>query len=124
MFFNEDVPPERRDEIIDYLARRVVQFGMETPAVAFLEMNKPVTWLASQLVAFFEPYIGIVSNPRLVGEIRTLMQDRSNIDRLQDRIEELAEEQRQQQREERQARRRPPTSGTDQAPPPGDPESH
>ncbi len=89
MFFLDEISDERRDEIIDWLAFRVMRYQMETPAVAFLEMSRPLSFIGSQAVHFFAPVADVLFGHPFASEVGFLMQDRSNIDRLVARIEEL-----------------------------------
>lgn len=90
MFWLDDISDERRDELIDYLAFRALRFQIEVPAVAFLELYRPVSFIASQAVHFFAPVADLLFGHPYASEVGFLMQDRSNIDRLVNRIEELS----------------------------------
>jgi len=88
--FYAEITPEERDSAIDRIAAAIVQRGMETPAVLFLEMNKPITYIASQgmivMSPFFAPFIG-ANNMRIATR---LMEKRENIELLMRRIEDLS----------------------------------
>ena len=43
-----EITEEERDQVIEKWARKIVGKGLETPAILFLEMHKPLTFLASQ----------------------------------------------------------------------------
>ena len=81
---------EERDKVIERVAEGVVRRSMETPAILFLEMHRPLSFIASQsLVAtspFVAPFIGI-ENVQIAAQ---LLSDRENVERLISRIEELA----------------------------------
>jgi len=95
----EPLSPQRRDEILERIAQRIKRYGLITPAVLFLEMNKPLTFIASQAVHFFSPIVGVfIAN---VEEYAYLMEDRENVDRLIRRLEELAEEEDRERRRKR-----------------------
>lgn len=87
-----ELTPERRDALIDQVAGQIVRRRMETPAILFLEMNKPVSFIASQgmvaLSPFVAPFVGF-QNVRLASR---LFEDRQNVERLIRRIEDLAAE--------------------------------
>src|SRR5216683_8117952 len=90
---NWDTPltSEERDAIINRIAGGIVRRRMETPAILFLEMHKPLSFIASQsLVAtspFIAPFIGIQN----VQTASKLLADRNNVEILISRIEELAQ---------------------------------
>jgi hypothetical protein len=94
-----EMTAERRDELIEWVAKQVVKRGLSTPAIVFVEMSRPVSFLGSQAVHFFAPFINVAINSQLSSEIATVMEDRKNIDRLVDRIEELTLEEDKRQRE-------------------------
>ncbi len=88
--FDAELTPERRDEIIDKVAEQIVKRGLETPAILFLEMNKPVSFIASQgmvaLSPFVAPFVGF-DKVRLASR---LFESRDNVELLERRIEDLA----------------------------------
>lgn len=87
----EGLSEERKREMIDRIARRVVNAGMVAPAIIFLESIKPVAKVGSYtLILFSAPILGIfgINGYELVG----LFSDRRNIERLTRRIEELQKE--------------------------------
>ncbi len=60
--FNGSIDEKRRDEIIEAIANRVKQFGMTVPAIFFLEMNKPLSYIGGQAMHFFAPIVGVFFN--------------------------------------------------------------
>ncbi len=87
-----DVSPERRDQLIYMVADQVVKRGMETPATFFVEMNRPLSFIGGQALVFFAPILGVIFNQHTIEEFARLMEDRKNVDRLLDKIEELTRE--------------------------------
>ncbi len=98
-----DITPERRDEMIEWVAQQIHKRGMTTPAVFFIEMNRPLSYIGGQAVHFFSPFVNALFDSKLATEVGHLMSDRKNIDRLIDRLEELT---RQQEIDERKARKK------------------
>jgi hypothetical protein len=94
-----DVSPERRDQLIYMVADQVVKRGLETPATFFVEMNRPLSFIGGQALVFFAPILGVVFNQQTIEEFARLMEDRKNVDRLLNKIEELCK-QRDQERKE------------------------
>jgi len=86
-----EISDGEQDKLIEKIADGVVKRGMDTPAIFFLEMHKPLTFFASQglivLSPFVGPFVGI-ENVRIVSK---LLEKRENVERLIQRIEELAE---------------------------------
>ena len=64
------------------LAERVVAARMTTPAILFLETMKPVSFIGSQAIGFFEPMVRMVFQWSEVERLRVAMEDRENIERL------------------------------------------
>jgi hypothetical protein len=83
---------ERRDELLGDLARKVVRRRLQTPAIFFLEMNKPLTSLASTAITFSQPTLGAFFGFQRMAEWAALLSDRENVERLIQRIEGLADE--------------------------------
>ena len=91
-FFDWDaeLTEARRDELIETLARKVVRLGMVSPAILFLEMHKPVTYLASQSLVLGSGFLAPLFGPQNIQEYSKLFETRQNVERLIQRIEELA----------------------------------
>lgn len=84
--------PEQLETVMETVAQKIVNMRLETPAVLFLEMHKPLSFIASQglLVAmpFFAPLIGAQN----MADFSKLLKDRENIDLLIERIDYIAAE--------------------------------
>ena len=54
---------EQQEELIATLAQRIHQYRLETPAILFLEMHKPLAFIGSQAVLvaapFLAPFLGM-----------------------------------------------------------------
>jgi hypothetical protein len=90
--WTDELSDEERDRIIEKVAIGIVRRGMETPAILFLEMHKPVSFLASQSLVVISPFTAPFIGMENVQIASKLMEDRENIERLIRRIEELAVE--------------------------------
>ena len=84
--------PDQRQEIVDSVARKVVGRRLETPALLLLEMNKPLSFIASQALLCAMPLVGPIVGAERIAGLSKLLNDRENIDALMSRIEELAAE--------------------------------
>jgi len=111
--------PEGASDLIERLARRVVGLHMAPPAIFVLESTKPLTFIASQALIVFEPIVQAVFSFREYREFQRLMEDRANVERLIDRIEDLEDARVEAERAERrarpEARRKGDATGTDEA---------
>ena len=94
-----EVSPERRDQLINMVADQVVKRGLETPAAFFIEMNRPLSFIAGQGLVFFAPILGAIFNQQTIEEFAQLMEDRKNVTRLLDRIEDLSKQREREQKE-------------------------
>ena len=78
---------EKQAELLDKLAKKVIEYRMTVPAIMFLETVKPLSYIGSQTMVFFEPMVKAVFNVAEYDEIRILMEDRRNVEELLVRIE-------------------------------------
>jgi hypothetical protein len=81
---------EERDRLIDKVANGVVKRRMEAPAVMFLELHKPLSFIGSQALIVGSPFVGPFVGIENVHRVSKLIADRSNVERLIQRIEELS----------------------------------
>lgn len=94
--------------LIEKVAREVVRLGMAAPAVMMLELNKPLTFIASQSLLVAIPVLGAFVEPAKLGRLSEAMKNTANVDRLIDRIEELADEEEEKTRQAKAARGQTP----------------
>ena len=94
---------ETRAALAEKLARVVVERRLETPAVFFLEANRPFTFLASQGLLAAMPLAGLFAAPETVERYAEALDSEEAVDLLINRIQTLAAErdQRRVQRAER-----------------------
>ncbi|NCO42754.1 MAG: hypothetical protein COZ06_24215 [Armatimonadetes bacterium CG_4_10_14_3_um_filter_66_18] len=81
---------DERDALIDSCARRIVGYGLETPAIFLLEMHKPLSFLGSQALLFASPCLAPFMGLERTEDFAALLNEPANVDLLLDRIEELA----------------------------------
>jgi hypothetical protein len=81
-----------REQMIDELARRLDGWRLATPAIAFLEVHKPVCFLASQTLLAFQPLLTLLLGEVSVGEYASLLEDCGSVERVICRLEELREQ--------------------------------
>ena len=86
---DEELTPERRDAIIEAVAERVAKMRLAAPAILFLEMHKPLNFLASQAVTFVSPVFAAFFGAARMDEVAAFLRERENIEALVDRLEEL-----------------------------------
>ena len=82
---------EQRNDLVDSVARRIVERRLETPAVFLLETHKPLSFVASQVVLVAMPFLGPIVGAQRMADFSRLLADRANVELLITRIEELAD---------------------------------
>jgi hypothetical protein len=82
----------RKDQIIDKLAHAIRGRRLESPAVLFLELNRPIGFLMSQAAFFARPFLSFFLPPADVEAAAEVLADRDAFDRLLDRLGESGEE--------------------------------
>jgi len=80
------------DDIIERIAERVVNMRLGTVAIVLLESTKPLSFIASQVLVFFEPIVRALFNPKDYKRFYEMLEDRNNIEKLIQRIEEKENE--------------------------------
>lgn len=79
--------PEEEEAVLDKLAVKVVDRGMTVPAIIFLESVKPLNYIGSQVMVFFEPMVQTVFNFRDYDVLRSALEKRQSIEILLRKIE-------------------------------------
>lgn len=92
--FASDIPADRREEILTKIARKTVDLRLTPLAILMLEANKPLSFIGSQLMIFFQPVVTAIFPFTQYEEITALLEDRANIERLIRTIEKMEEERR------------------------------
>ncbi len=90
--FERGVSDERRTELIDKIARKVVDMRMVVPAILFLESMKPLSFIGSQMMVFFQPIFRTFFSFREYDEIAVILEERENVERLILSIERIDSE--------------------------------
>jgi len=80
------------DDIIERIAERVVNMRLGIVAIVLLESTKPLSFIASQVLVFFEPIVRALFNPKDYTRFYEMLEDRNNIEKLIQRIEEKENE--------------------------------
>ena len=84
-----DLTDEEEERLISNIAKAVVGKGLEAPAIMFLEVTKPLSFIASQLaIVVLGPlqWLFELEGPKYTG----LFMKKQNVGRIIDRIEELS----------------------------------
>lgn len=92
--FASDISETRKAEIIQKVAQKIVDLKLTTIAIVLLESSKPLSFIGSQLMVFFQPIFTAVFPFTQYDEFAALLEDRKNIELLIQEIEQLDEEKR------------------------------
>jgi len=89
--FLERLEPEEEEKLIGKLSHEIHRRRLETPAILFLEMHKPLTSVAGHAVIGFSPFIAPFVGMDNVAAYSRLLSNRDSYERLIRRLEELRE---------------------------------
>lgn len=93
MFWDEELTTEEEDEIIEWTARELYKYGMETAAILFLESFKPMSRIGSSMgTVFFTPMMPFFGDNAAIKsqKVLKLFKEDKNVERLIVRLEEIA----------------------------------
>lgn len=92
--FAADIPAERRNLILDRIARKIVDLRLTPLAIVMLESGKPLSYVGSQLMVFFQPIVTSLFPFQQYDEVSALLENRTNVEALIQAIEKLEDERR------------------------------
>ena len=78
---------EQREAMIEHLAQAIEARGLEAPAIAFLEANRPFSFLGSQLLLLSEPLFRILGKGQSASDWAEALEDRDMVERIIRRLE-------------------------------------
>jgi len=94
----EGLTPEQQ-EVLRKVAEKVVRWKMAVPAILFLESVKPLNYLGSQMMVFFEPFVQTVFSWKDYDQFRIMMEQRESVEKLLLKIEELDAQEKEKEKE-------------------------
>ena len=80
------------NNIISEIANFIIKKKMETPAILFLELNKPLALFYGSMVHVSTPFLGAIFDADKMNKLGVIMSDRKNVELLICKLEELAKE--------------------------------
>ncbi len=83
-------PTEAQRAVVDRLCQQVVQRGLMTPALIFLESVRPLNYVSSQILQFFVPILSAVADAKACQDLADFVEHRGSVEYLCRRIEEIA----------------------------------
>jgi len=85
-------PTDAQREVVGRICRAIVRRRMTTPALMFLEMTRPLNYLAAQTMHFFAPVLTAVVDREGYRQFAAFLQRRGSVDYLCWQIEALEAE--------------------------------
>tara|TARA_B100000886_G_C20260262_1_gene422584 strand:- start:18 stop:326 length:309 start_codon:yes stop_codon:yes gene_type:complete len=86
----EHSSPDNDLIFLEKIADKICKHGLETPAVLFLEMTKPISLLGSHFLVFFGPIINSFIHAENYYRTVEVFEEPGNIERLLKAIEHRA----------------------------------
>jgi len=81
--------PAEENAVLDKLAHKVVDRGMAVPAILFIESVKPLNYIGSQTMVFFEPIVQTIFNFKDYDTLRIALEKRETLEILLLKIEDF-----------------------------------
>ena len=88
-------PTAEQKEVVDWACMQIVKRHLTTPGLAALEMSRPLNFIGSQTMRFFQPFISAILNRHGTAgysAFAAFLERRGSIDYLCRRIEDLEAE--------------------------------
>jgi hypothetical protein len=76
------------EQLIEQLTQRINRWNLTLPAILFLQVTRPLSFLASQGVLLCQPVLSFFLDGPRITDYAELLGDRAHIDRLVARLEE------------------------------------
>ena len=83
-----EASPERSEQLVNQLARKIGRWRLTLPSVMLLELVKPFSFIASQGLLLCQPFLSILGIEQKVSDYADLLAERSSIDHLVIRLEQ------------------------------------
>ncbi len=88
----DDALTPEETALIERLAKAVVNRGMASPAILFLESLIPLSYLGSQAMHFMRPFMTFLFSKEEYDRLAILLEKRATIELLIEAIKKLEEE--------------------------------
>jgi hypothetical protein len=86
----EDFGKEQSEQLIEQLTRQIQYWGLTLPALIFLQVARPLSFIASQGLLLIQPVLSFLYDGPRITDYAELLADRASIDRLIAQLEESA----------------------------------
>ena len=85
-------PTDAQRAIVERVCVQIVKRHLTTPAIAFLEMSRPLNFIGAQTMHFFHPFVAAVASTEGYRRFAEFLEQRGSIDFICRRIEALEAE--------------------------------
>jgi len=95
LFWDQKPTPEEEERFIRKAAEIIHKYGMDTVAIMFLDMSKPLVYIGGQLGRFFiSPFLLMFSEKMssLGEKFFTIFEKRENVEKLIKLLEDMTKE--------------------------------
>jgi hypothetical protein len=80
---------EQGEQLIEQLLQQINRKRLTLPVLLFLQVTRPLGFIASQGLLLCQPLFGFSSTTPQIADYADLLADRANIDRLVARLEDV-----------------------------------
>lgn len=85
-------PTQDQREVVDRICKEAARRRLTTPALLFLEMSRPLNYLGSQVLHFFQPMVSAVVDARGYEQFAGFLEHRGSIEYICQRLEHFEHE--------------------------------
>ena len=83
-----DSDQAQSEQLIEHLTEQISRWRLTVPAILFLQVTRPLTFIASQGLLLCQPLLSFVYGAPRIEDYAELLADRASIDQLVSRLEE------------------------------------
>ncbi len=105
MYLYEDISQEERERLLDQLAEKIVKYNLAVPGIIFFDSTKYLNRIGSQLLVFSSPIVDTILPSLEIEKYAAILEKRSSVEYLLDKIEELENEKRKEKEENKKDKR-------------------
>ena len=85
-------PTQEQRRVIDLACKEVARRHLTTPALILLEMSRPLNFVGSQVMHFFQPILSAIVDPKGYDQFASFLEHRGSVEYLCQRIEHFERE--------------------------------
>ena len=83
-----DSDQAQSEQLIEHLTEQISRWRLTVPAILFLQVTRPLTFIASQGLLLAQPLLSFVYDAPRIEDYAEFLADRASIDQLVSRLEE------------------------------------